>query len=126
MRLIITLFLLSLVCNGCRNEPTTPGTDTTSQTREAQTSELRHKLRAVTTADGISKSEAELIAECYFHQNVGCGAFTGIQDGGDFWIVDAKVGFAGTPVKDFHIDKRTGRITSPIGPSYATPLQIFP
>ena len=97
--------------------------------RDARTEELRTKLMAVTVADGISKSEAEVIAECYFHQNVACGAFTGIQDGGGFWIVDAKFGYAGKPVTGFHIDKSSGKITSPkssVGPSYGTPFEIFP
>ena len=120
----ITVFLLLLVGAGCRKESAGPSIERNS--REAQREELRQKLRAVTTADGISKSEAELIAECYFEMNIGCGAFTGIQNGGDHWIVDAKFGYAGTPVKGFQIDKGTGKIKSPIGPSYATPFQIFP
>ena len=77
-------------------------------------------------ADGVSKQEAEVIAECYFHQNVGCGGFTGIRDGGDFWIVDGAFGVVAKPIEGFHIAKSTGRITSPIGPSYATPFEIFP
>jgi hypothetical protein len=117
MKLSTLLFVVLTACGGC-SQPST--------TSDEQTIQLREKLKAVTVADGITKSEAELIAKCYFHQNVGCGAFTGIQDGGDFWIVDAKFGYGGTPVKDFHIDKRTGKITSPIGPSYATPLEMFP
>jgi hypothetical protein len=76
-------------------------------------------------ADGVSKSEAELISECYFHQHVGCGGWTGIRDGGDYWIVDGAFGYAGKPIKGFHIDKRSGSITSPIGPSYATPFEIL-
>ena len=123
------LFVVLTACGGCSQRSNTSPPATTSpaaQTRDAQTIQLREKLKAVTVADGITKAEAELIAECYFHQNVGCGAFTGIQDGGDFWIVDAKFGYAGTPVKDFHIEKSTGKITSPIGPSYATPFDIFP
>jgi len=129
MKLSTLPLLVLIVCSGCSQHSATSPTASTSpalQARDSQTTQLREKLKTVTVADGISKSEAVLIAECYFHQNVGCGAFTGIQDGGDFWIVDAKSGYAGTPVKDFHIDKRTGKITSPIGPSYATPFQIFP
>jgi hypothetical protein len=77
-------------------------------------------------ADGISKSEAELIAKCYFHQNVGCGAYTGVRDGGDYWIVDGAFGVVAQSIKGFHVDKSTGKITSPIGPSYASPFEIFP
>jgi hypothetical protein len=29
-------------------------------------------------------------------------------------------------VKGFYIDKHTGRVVSPIGPSYDNPLEIFP
>jgi hypothetical protein len=128
MKFLTVLFLLFLAGSGCQKEPAGPinsGPDAPSQSREARIVELRQKLLTVTTADGISKSEADLIAQCYFLENVGCGAFTGIQDGKDFWIVDAKSGLAGTPVNGFHIDKRTGKITSPIGPSYAIPSEIF-
>jgi hypothetical protein len=92
----------------------------------SQTAQLRQILHTVTVADGVSKPEAEIIAECYFHQNVGCGSFTGIRDGGTFWIVDGVVGYAAQPIEGFQIDKRSGKIKSPIGPSYATPFEIFP
>lgn len=141
MRFLISLLLAALGCGGCGRQSATPTTaeiisksklrvaqseEFNQKLRDAHTAELRQKLRTVKTEGGISKSDAEIIAECYFDQNVGCGAFIGIQDGGAFWIVDAKFGFAGTPVKDFQIDKSTGKITSPIGPSYPTPFQIFP
>lgn len=99
-------------------------TDTRSSS-DVQATNLSQKLNAVTVGDGISKSEAELIAECYFYHNVGCGGFTGIRDGGGFWIVDGAFGYAAKPIKGFHIDKTSGKITSPIGPSYATPFEIF-
>ena len=129
MRLRTLAFLALLICAGCSQPTTTSPTrnsSSPSQSRAAQTSQLREKLGTVTVADGISKSEAELIAECYFHQNVGCGGFTGIRDGGDYWIVDGAFGYAAKPIQGFHIAKSTGRITSPIGPSYATPFEIFP
>ena len=128
MRLCILFLSAAVVLIGCsRSTTSTPaGTLSSSQSRDAQTTELRAKLKAITVADGISKSEAELIAECYFHQNVGCGGYTGIRDGGDFWIVDGAFGYAAKPIQGFHIAKSTGKITSPIGPSYATPFEIFP
>jgi hypothetical protein len=92
----------------------------------AQTAQMRQILRTVTVADGISKSEAEIIAKCYFHQHVGCGNFSGIRDGGHFWIVDGAFGYAGQPIEGFHVDKRTGQVKSSIGPSYLTPFEIFP
>ena len=121
MRLQGLILLALLICAGCSQPaPTSP-----LSPRELETNQLREKLRAITVADGISKPEAELIAECYFHQNVGCGGYTGIRDGGDYWIVDGAFGYAGTKIQGFHIDKSTGKITSPIGPSYATPFEIF-
>ena len=129
MRLSILLFLAVLALSGCSSRATTStpaGTSSSSQSRDAQTAERRAKLKAITVTDGISKSEAEFIAECYFHQNVGCGGFTGIRDGGEFWIVDGVFGYAAKPIQGFQIAKTTGKITSPIGPSYATPLEIFP
>ena len=129
MKLFILLLLTVVALSGCNSHSSTStpaGTSSSSQSLDARTAELRAKLKAVTVADGISKSEAELIAECYFHQNVGCGGYTGIRDGGDFWIVDGAFGYAAKPIQGFHIAKSTGKITSPIGPSYATPFEIFP
>jgi len=129
MRLSSVILLAVLACASCSHRAaTSPTTNSSSpsESREAQTTALRQKLRAVTVADGISKSEAELVAECYFHQHVGCGGFTGIRDGGDFWIVDGAFGYAAKPIQGFHIAKTTGKITSPIVPSYATPFEIFP
>lgn len=129
MRLSCVILLALLTCAGCSqplaSAPTT-SSSSPSHSREARTRELRQKLKAVIVADGISKSEAELIVECYFHQNVGCGGFTGIRDGGDFWIVDGAFGYSGTPIQGFHISKSAGKIKSPIGPSYATPFEILP
>ena len=95
------------------------------QAREAKTAELRWKLQSISIADGISKSEAELIAECYFHENVGCGAFTGIQDGGPFWVVEGFFGYSAKPINGFHIDKDTGKITSLIDPRHTTIAQML-
>jgi hypothetical protein len=128
MKVSIVLLLTLGTLAGCSPRPTTSPAAVQpdpSQIWQAKTTELRDKLKAVTVSDGISKSEAELIAECYFCRNVGCGEFSGIRDGGDYWIVDGAFGYAGTPIQGFQIDKRTGKITSPVGPSYATPFEIF-
>ncbi len=129
MKLSSLLFLVLIACGSCSQPSvTSPSTNTSapSESRDVQTAQLRQKLKTVTVADGISKPEAELIAECYFHQNVGCGGFTGVRDGGDFWIVDGAFGVAAKPIQGFHIAKSSGKIASPIGPSYATPFEIFP
>ena len=114
MKTLTALFLL-IVCAGCHTYTVRP-----------QDAELRQKLKAVTLSDGVSQAEAEVIAQSYFARNVGCGALTGIQDGGDHWILDGKFGYAGEPIKGFFIDKRSGRVTSPVGPSYDDPRKIFP
>jgi hypothetical protein len=111
----LTLLLLLATLSACQQVPP-----------RKETAELRQKLKTVTLADGISQSEAEIIGKCYFAKHVGCGAFVGIQDGGDRWIVDAKLGYGGEPVKGFIIDKQSGNLTSPVGPSYDNPLHIFP
>ena len=115
MRSTAILLMLLAVCVGCQTQPT----------RYTKT-ELREKLKAVTLADGVSRSEARIIGECYFAENVGCGAFYGVHDGGDRWIVDAVIGYAAEPVKGFYIDKHSGKVVSLIGPSYDNPLAIYP
>ena len=117
MKGLLALFAVLLAGTACRKESADAAT---------QTAALRQQLKGVTITDGISKPEAEIIAKCYFDKHVGCGAFLGIRDGGSNWIVDAKFGLAGKPVNGFHIDKNTGVVTSPIGPSYANPSQILP
>jgi hypothetical protein len=89
------------------------------------TAVLRQKLGRITLDDGVSESEAKIIAQAYFAAHVGCGAFTGIRDAGELWIVDGKFGYAGDPISGFYIDKRSGKLTSPIGQSYDDPRKIF-
>ena len=78
-------------------------------------------LRSVDASDGINRAEAESIAEAYFLKHVGCGVYTGLASGPDSWIVKGKHGFAGDPIKGFLIDKQSGAIRSPVGPSYVRP-----
>jgi hypothetical protein len=115
MRFFALLILLVVVCAGCQTQPTEPSA-----------AQQRGRLKTITLVDGISQSEAQIIGECYFAKNVGCGAFHGVHDGGDRWIVDAAFGYAAVPVKGFYIDKQSGRVVSPIGPSYDNPLEIYP
>jgi hypothetical protein len=115
MRFFALLILLVVVCAGCQTQPIEPSA-----------AQQRERLQTITLVDGISQSEAQIIGECYFAKNVGCGAFYGVHDGGDRWIVDAAFGYAAVPVKGFYIDKQSGRVVSPIGPSYDNPLEIYP
>ena len=89
-------------------------------------SRLRQRLHSISLSDGVSQAEASIIAECYFDREVGCGGFLGIRDGGSRWIVEGAFGVAGKPVQGFYIEKQSGRVTSPIGPSYDDPFQIYP
>jgi len=114
MKFLASLILL-IACAGCQTQPTEP-----------TAAQLREKLHTITLADGISQSEAQIIGDCYFARNVACGAFYGVHDGGDRWIVDAGFGYAGMPVKGFYIEKQSGKVVSPIGPSYDNPLEIYP
>ena len=86
----------------------------------------REKLKTVILTDGVSKTEAQIIAEAYFALHVGCGAFTGIRDEGARWIVDGLLGYAGMPVRGFYIGKKSGKLVSPIGPSYNDSRRILP
>lgn len=115
MKFFTLLILVLVACAGCQTPPAAPSA-----------AEWRQKLRTVNLADGVSESEAQIIGGCYFAEYVGCGGFAGIRDGGDCWIVDGSFGFVGIPVQGFFIDKHSGKLVSPIGPSYNNPLEIYP
>jgi hypothetical protein len=90
----------------------------------AKTKEQREKLRAIIIDDGISKEEAQVIAESYFVL-VGCGALSGVRNGEGVWFVEGQFGDAGDPINNFTISKRTGEVKSSIGPSYKEPRYIL-
>jgi hypothetical protein len=81
-------------------------------------------LATVSTHDGIDKIEAENIAKAYFRHNIGCGYFKEVTDTEDNWVVQGGFGYAGTPIEGFLINKNTGAIASPVGPSYRSPFEI--
>lgn len=145
MRLLVLLLSAVIALSSCDSRPTNLTESSTPQAQAARTADLRARLKAITLADGISRAKADLIARCYFDANVGCGAYKGIRDGGAYWIVEGAFGFGGMPIEGFHIDKHSGRITAgsvesfrsdgsggitsshrAIGPSYASPLEIYP
>jgi hypothetical protein len=82
------------------------------------------KLKTINTGNGINLSEAEAIVTCYFEKNVGCGAAGDIKDEGTYWDVSVKFGYAGEP-RPFHIDKKTGAVTTDIGPNYLNPMDLL-
>lgn len=82
-------------------------------------------LSQVNVTDGVSRTEAEKIAEAYFATHIGCGAYSGVTEAGDVWVVEGKHGFAGDPIQNFTISKRSGTIKSSIGPSYEHPEDML-
>ena len=142
MRRFILLLSAMLAWSGCDSRAADSADASKPQPHGSPTAELRAKLKAITLADGISRSEADLIARCYFDRHVGCGAYKGIRDGGAHWIVKGAFGFGGYQIERFHIAKRNGKIIAGtiqpalngkpklsrvvIGPSYASPLEIYP
>jgi hypothetical protein len=82
-------------------------------------------LQYVETSDGVSRTEANDIAEAYFLQHVGCGNYSGISELPDSWVVEGKFGYTGAPIRGFLINKQTGAITSTIGPSYFHPRDML-
>jgi hypothetical protein len=85
----------------------------------AEKETIKTLLATVSTKDGINKKEAENIAKAYFLHNIGCGSFSGITEIKNDWVVEGLFGYAGQPIKGFFINKQSGAITSPVGPSYA-------
>jgi hypothetical protein len=82
-------------------------------------------LAMVNTSDGVSHVEAERIAKAYFLLHVGCGNFSEISAGQDAWIVEGRFGRGARPIHGFLIDRRSGAITSPIGPSFKAPQDML-
>ena len=82
-------------------------------------------LNDIDVSDGIDAPEARIIADAYFKMHVGCGFYEGISDSSQAWVVEGKYGYAGGPIRGFFINKKTGAITSPIGPSYSRPSDMF-
>jgi hypothetical protein len=64
-------------------------------------------------AEPVDRERALEIAEAYFSAHVGCGGLDDVTDGGDRWVIHARVGYAGSPVNGFYIDKKTGVLTVP-------------
>jgi hypothetical protein len=137
------IFLVLIACNSCSHNPFLPTISSGSQAHDIpvvsireetrqknnlERNKLQKKLKAVKVSDGISKSEAEIIGRSYFLQNVGCGSFWEIWDGGEYWIAHGMIGLAAKGTNDVHINKIDGKVTAPtsIGASYSDPLQIIP
>ena len=82
------------------------------------------KLKNMNTTDGISRSEAKTITNCYFKKHIGCGTWTDIKETPNYWDVSVLFGYAGTP-RPFHINKTSGAITTDVGPNYEDPKDLL-
>ncbi|MDB6136120.1 MAG: hypothetical protein JWM59_4363 [Verrucomicrobiales bacterium] len=89
------LCLCSALQSGCQLEPL-------SRTDR----KFRTGLHQVVFKDGVSREEAGMMGQRYFS---GCAGLMGIRDGGDQWIADGRMGYAGEDCELF-IDKRTGAL----------------
>ena len=90
--------------------------------------QLQDKLRTVNADDGITQSEAEIIAENYFSRfaPIACGSVTRPVDGGTNWIAKTYLGFASIETREpIRIDKQTGRVTWSDGPTITNASRIW-
>ncbi len=117
--------LLTLALVGCLFGSGTLSAAEKSQPVSAKAAKPAALLQRVNTADGVTRSEADSIADAYFLLHVGCGSFTGISETPTAWVVEGRVGRGATPLRNFLIDKSTGAIHSPIGPSYVHPNDML-
>ena len=49
------------------------------------------EARAVDRSDGVSKTEAMIIGQCYSDKHLGGGKMISIEDGGYYWVVVVKL-----------------------------------
>jgi hypothetical protein len=119
MNVKLTLFLvLGCVLGGC----------SILRTADEERQNLQSRLRTVVIEDGISETEANIIAENYFWRfsPIGCGYVARVTDGGSFWVAKTYFCIAPMPTRDpIRIDKRTGRVTWSDGPTIQNPKTIW-
>jgi hypothetical protein len=115
----VTSLLLALTCIlcGCASYPT----------NDDHRRQLQVQLREVIAGDGISKAEADVIAQSYFLRfGPGCGVAAPVTNGGAFWVSTTSVGCAAIPTREpIRIDKHTGRVTWSSGPTIENPKTIW-
>jgi hypothetical protein len=100
----------------------------TLPTADEHRGQLQTKLRTVVIEDGISQSEADIIAESYFLRFApsACGSVARVADGDAIWIAKTYFGVAPMPTREpISIDKRTGRVTWSDGPTIENPTTIW-
>lgn len=98
MKFITTLIALLIICAGCHTQ--------------------RGNLHTADLSQGVTESEAMIIGQHYSDKYLGGGKITSIVDGGDHWIACGNLGGYLPKPLSFDIDKRSGTVTSTIGPTY--------
>jgi hypothetical protein len=88
---------------------------------------LKNRLATVNMDDGISKDEADIIAENYWALcGIGCGAMMPPEDWGQYWISKTVLGYAARPTREpIRIDKKSGQITWSDGPTIKNPKTMW-
>ena len=80
--------------------------------------EYERELAAVVVADGVDEHEAKRLADEYFWRHIsGCGMVLALVDRGSYWEGPAAFGYAGVPIDPLRIDKASGDVSWPGGPT---------
>lgn len=80
--------------------------------------DLIQQLSTVKPSDGISKSEASIIAMNFSGRFIACGgSLEKITEEQDYWVAHIPYGILGTTDSSTRISKKDGTITTRIGPS---------
>ena len=90
--------------------------------------QLQAKLSTVVIEDGISQSEADIIAENYYFRftQTACGSVLRVTEEDSIWIARTYYGPAAMPTREpIRIDKRSGRVTWSDGPTMSNPKMIW-
>jgi hypothetical protein len=125
----LTATLLAVILSGCAGPR--------GMTREQAELEYRPQLHEISLADGIDKSEAEVIARAYFSEFCPMnGGLSGVYDGGQEWVAKTAIGdtfikhlfSTDAPLEEtkepIRINKKTGRVTWSDGPTIDDPRTI--
>jgi len=106
---IAGVLALGCLLGACRSEA-----DLAEESRR----EFQRELRAVVVADGIDQREAKRLADEYFGRHIGaCGAVETPIDRGAYWEAPARFGYAAVPIDPLRIDKASGLVSWPGGPT---------
>jgi hypothetical protein len=104
MKIIAPFIVLALISTGCAVSQESAVAGTYEEDFNA--------LQAVRADDGISSSEAYVIAKAFFWSNIsGCGFPDEPQEQNGSWVSKTYIGYAGQPGDPIYVNKATGDIT---------------